>query len=90
MCRQKTMRGDIRGEKAKWHGSRSGFAPRESPLFVSLSSPLMTLLLQSTAQPHGTNRSQGLFLEMQRRDVMRLSFSIFPSCLSPKKDALEQ
>ena len=70
MCRRKTTRGDIRGEKARRHGSRSGFAPWESPSFVSLSSPRMALLLQSPARPHGTNRPQGLFLEMQTRDEM--------------------
>lgn len=56
--------------------------------------PLMPLhgspAAQSPAEPHGTNTPQGLFLEMQTRGKMTLSFAISPFYLSPKKDALEQ
>lgn len=42
-------------------------------------------LAQSPAEPHRTNTPQGLFLEMQTRGKMTLSFAVFPFCLSPEQ-----
>lgn len=50
LCRQKTMRGAIRGDKARQLGSHLGFAPWKSPSSVSLACPCTALPLHRAQQ----------------------------------------